>query len=69
MPLSTAGMTPQPSLSQAEHPAPPLTSIFGSPFQQVVERRQSFRRRLLDLAERDHQLLRGMAAIGGTDQP
>jgi hypothetical protein len=56
-------------LSQAEHPAPPFTSIFGSPFQHVVERRQSFRRRLLDLTKRDHQLLREMAAIGGTDRP
>jgi hypothetical protein len=69
MPLGTAVMTQQPRLSQAEHPAPPFTSIFGSPFQHVVERRQSFRRRLLDLAERDHQLLREMTAIGGTDQP
>jgi adenylate cyclase len=39
----------------------------GSPFQHVVERRQSFRRRLLDLRERDHQVLHEMAAAGGTD--
>ena len=40
----------------------------GSPFQHVVERRQSFRRRLLDLdPERDHQVLHEMAAAGGTD--
>jgi adenylate cyclase len=40
----------------------------GSPFQYVIERRQSFRRRLLDLdAERDHQVLHEMAATGGTD--
>ena len=40
----------------------------GSPFQHVVERRQSFRRRLLDLhPERDHQVLHEMAAGGGTD--
>jgi adenylate cyclase len=40
----------------------------GSPFQHVVERRQSFRRRLLDLdPERDHEVLHEMAAAGGTD--
>jgi adenylate cyclase len=42
-------------------------AYYGSPFQHVVERRQSFRRRLLDLAERDHQVLHEMAAAGGTD--
>jgi adenylate cyclase len=43
-------------------------AYYGSPFQYVVERRQSFRRRLLDLApERDHQVLLEMAAAGGTD--
>ena len=40
----------------------------GSPFQYVVERRQTFRRRLLDLhPEGDHQVLHEMAAAGGTD--
>ena len=43
-------------------------AYYGSPFQHVVERRQSFRRRLLDLdPERDHQVLHEMAAAGGTD--
>jgi adenylate cyclase len=42
-------------------------AYFGSPFQHVVQRRQSFRRRLLDLGERDHQVLHEMAAAGGTD--
>ncbi|MGH6905297.1 MAG: adenylate/guanylate cyclase domain-containing protein [Geminicoccaceae bacterium] len=43
-------------------------AYYGSPFQHVVERRQSFRRRLLDLhPERDHQVLHEMAAGGGTD--
>jgi adenylate cyclase len=42
-------------------------AYYGSPFQHVVERRQSFRRRLLDLGERDHQVLHEMAAAGGTD--
>ena len=42
-------------------------AYFGSPFQHVVERRQSFRRRLLDLTERDHEVLHEMAAAGGTD--
>lgn len=42
-------------------------AYYGSPFQHVVERRQSFRRRLLDLAARDHQVLHEMAAAGGTD--
>jgi adenylate cyclase len=43
-------------------------AYYGSPFQYVIERRQSFRRRLLDLdAERDHQVLHEMAATGGTD--
>jgi adenylate cyclase len=40
----------------------------GSPFQHVVERRQSFRRRLRGLdPERDHEVLHEMAAAGGTD--
>jgi adenylate cyclase len=40
----------------------------GSPFQFVVERRQSFRRRLLGLdPEADHQVLDEMTAAGGTD--
>ena len=42
-------------------------AYYGSPFQHVVERRQSFRRRLLDLREDDHQVLHEMAAAGGTD--
>jgi adenylate cyclase len=43
-------------------------AYYGSPFQHVVERRQSFRRRLLDLhPERDHPVLHEMAAGGGTD--
>ena len=43
-------------------------SYYGSPFQHVVERRQSFRRRLLGLdPERDHEVLHEMAAAGGTD--
>jgi adenylate cyclase len=43
-------------------------SYHGSPFQHVVERRQTFRRRLLHLdPERDHQVLHEMAAVGGTD--
>jgi adenylate cyclase len=43
-------------------------AYYGSPFQHVVERRQSFRRRLLDLhPERDHEVLHEMAAAGGTD--
>jgi adenylate cyclase len=43
-------------------------SYHGSPFQHVVERRQTFRRRLLALdLERDHQVLHEMAAAGGTD--
>jgi adenylate cyclase len=40
----------------------------GSPFQHVVERRESFRRRLVDLdPARDHAVLHEMAAAGGTD--
>jgi adenylate cyclase len=40
----------------------------GSPFQHVVERRQSFRRRLRGLdPEGDHEVLHEMAAAGGTD--
>ena len=43
-------------------------AFHGSPFQHVVERRQTFRRRLLGLdPERDHQVLHEMAAAGGTD--
>lgn len=43
-------------------------AFHGSPFQHVVEHRQSFRRRLLDLdPERDHEVLHEMAAAGGTD--
>ncbi|HZA66752.1 MAG TPA: adenylate/guanylate cyclase domain-containing protein [Geminicoccaceae bacterium] len=43
-------------------------AYFGSPFQYVVERRQTFRRRLIDLdPERDHEVLHEMAAAGGTD--
>ena len=42
-------------------------SYYGSPFQHVVERRQSFRRRLVDLDAGDHQVLHEMAAAGGTD--
>ena len=40
----------------------------GSPFQHVVERRETFRRRLVDLEpQRDHEVLHEMAAAGGTD--
>jgi adenylate cyclase len=40
----------------------------GSPFQHVVERRATFRRRLVDLdLARDHAVLHEMAAAGGTD--
>jgi adenylate cyclase len=43
-------------------------AYFGSPFQYVVEGRQTFRRRLVDLdPERDHAVLHEMAAAGGTD--
>jgi adenylate cyclase len=43
-------------------------AYYGSPFQYVIERRQSFRRRLLDLdPKRDHEVLHEMAAAGGTD--
>ncbi len=43
-------------------------AFFGSPFQFVVERRATFRRRLQGLdPERDHQVLHEMAAAGGTD--
>ncbi len=43
-------------------------AYFGSPFQQIIRTRQSFRRRLSDLdPERDHQVLHEMAAAGGTD--
>ena len=43
-------------------------AYYGSPFQYVVERRQTFRRRLLDLdTKRDHEVLHEMAAAGGTD--
>ncbi|MGH6899300.1 MAG: adenylate/guanylate cyclase domain-containing protein [Geminicoccaceae bacterium] len=43
-------------------------AYYGSPFEHVVERRQSFRRRLLGLdPKRDHQVLHEMAAAGGTD--
>jgi adenylate cyclase len=43
-------------------------AYYGSPFQYVVERRQTFRRRLLDLdPERDHEVLHQIAAAGGTD--
>jgi adenylate cyclase len=43
-------------------------AYYGSPFQHVVERRQSFRRRLRGLdPERDHEVLHEMAAAGGTD--
>jgi adenylate cyclase len=43
-------------------------AYYGSPFQHVVERRQSFRRRLQGLdPERDHEVLHEMAAAGGTD--
>jgi adenylate cyclase len=43
-------------------------SYHGSPFQHVVERRQTFRRRLQSLdRERDHEVLHEMAAAGGTD--
>jgi adenylate cyclase len=43
-------------------------AYYGSPFQYVVEGRQTFRRRLLDLdPERDHEVLHEMAAAGGTD--
>jgi adenylate cyclase len=43
-------------------------AYYGSPFQYVVERRQTFRRRLQDLdPERDHAVLHEMAAAGGTD--
>jgi adenylate cyclase len=43
------------------------SAYYGSPFQYVVERRQSFRRRLLDLDPgRDHEVLHEMAAAGGT---
>ena len=40
----------------------------GSPFQYVLESRQSFRRRLVGLdGQADHQVLHEMAAEGGTD--
>ena len=40
----------------------------GSPFQHVVESRQRFRRRLVDLEPgRDHEVLHEMATAGGTD--
>jgi adenylate cyclase len=43
-------------------------AYFGSPFQHVVERRQTFRRRLLDLdPERDHEVLHEMAAAVGSE--
>jgi adenylate cyclase len=43
-------------------------AFHGSPFQFVVERRATFRRRLRGLdAEGDHQVLHEMAAAGGTD--
>lgn len=42
-------------------------AYYGSPFQYVVEGRQSFRRRLLDLGADDHQVLHEIAAAGGTD--
>jgi adenylate cyclase len=43
-------------------------AYFGSPFQYVVERRRSFRRRLIGLdPERDHSVLHEMAAAGGSD--
>jgi adenylate cyclase len=43
-------------------------AFHGSPFQFVVERRQTFRRRLQGLdPERDHEVLHEMAAAGGTD--
>lgn len=42
-------------------------AYYGSPFQYVVEGRQSFRRRLLDLGADDHQVLNEIAAAGGTD--
>ena len=41
-------------------------AFYGSPFQFVVERRATFRRRLHGLdPERDHQVLHEMAAAGG----
>ena len=42
-------------------------AYYGSPFQHVIESRQSFRRRLHDLDASDHQVLHEMAAGGGTD--
>lgn len=43
-------------------------AFYGSPFQHVVEHRQSFRRRLVDLhPRRDHEVLHELAAAGGTD--
>jgi len=43
-------------------------AYYGSPFQHVVERRATFRRRLQGLdPERDHAVLHEMAAAGGTD--
>ena len=43
-------------------------AFHGSPFQFVVERRATFRRRLQGLdPEADHQILHEMAAAGGTD--
>jgi adenylate cyclase len=42
-------------------------AFHGSPFQFVIERRQTFRRRLMDLDAGDHQVLHEMAAAGGTD--
>lgn len=39
----------------------------GSPFQQVVQQRASFRRRLTELGSDDHIALHEMAEIGGTD--
>jgi adenylate cyclase len=42
-------------------------AYYGSPFQHVVETRQTFRCRLHDLDASDHQVLHEMAAAGGTD--
>jgi adenylate cyclase len=40
---------------------------YGSPFQDVIQRRKGFCRRLLDLSERDHQVLHEMVAAGSAD--
>ena len=53
---------------QVEHGLEQTGAYLGSPFQHVIERREPFRRRLIDLeAGTDHQALHDVAADGGTD--